>query len=72
MPMWKRGTALAQDILAPWAERVPDTGPLTPDELLNLPDDGWAYELVEGGWCVCHRRAADMVGSRGLSRARAL
>jgi hypothetical protein len=36
------------DTLAPWAEIVPDTGPMTTEELLALPDDGWQYELVEG------------------------
>jgi Uma2 family endonuclease len=35
--------------LAPWAELVPDTGPMTVDDLLAWPDDGrWRYELVEG------------------------
>lgn len=34
--------------LAPWAELVPDTGPMTVDELLARPDDGWQYELVDG------------------------
>lgn len=33
--------------LAPWAELVPDMGPMTVDELLALPKDGWQYELVE-------------------------
>ena len=37
-----------QNTLAPWAELVPDVGPMTVDELLALPDDGWLYELVEG------------------------
>jgi Uma2 family endonuclease len=36
------------DKLAPWADIVPDTGPMTTEELLALPDDGWQYELVEG------------------------
>jgi Uma2 family endonuclease len=40
---------MAQDkTLAPWAELVPDTGPMTIDDLLALPDDEWMYELVEG------------------------
>lgn len=39
---------MAQDTLAPWAEVVPDTGPMTVDELLALPDDGWMYEVVDG------------------------
>lgn len=34
--------------LAPWAELVPGVGPMTVDELLARPDDGWRYELVEG------------------------
>lgn len=35
--------------LAPWAELVPDTGPMTADELFEMPDDDrWLYELVEG------------------------
>ena len=34
--------------VAPWAEIVPDREPMTSDDLLNLPDDGWRYELVEG------------------------
>jgi Uma2 family endonuclease len=37
-----------QNTLAPWAELVPGMGPVTVDELLALPDDGWMYELVEG------------------------
>lgn len=39
---------MQSNILAPWAELVPDTGPMTVDELMALPDDGWRYELVEG------------------------
>ena len=39
---------MAHETLAPWAELVPDKGPMTVDELLALPDDGWMYELVEG------------------------
>lgn len=35
--------------LAPWAEPVPDAKvPMSADELLRLPHDGWQYELVEG------------------------
>ena len=35
--------------LAPWAEIVPGAPfPLTEADLLAWPDDGWAYELVEG------------------------
>jgi Uma2 family endonuclease len=36
------------DTLAPWADAVPGVGPLTVDDLLALPGDGWQYELVEG------------------------
>ncbi|MGH2517722.1 MAG: Uma2 family endonuclease, partial [Ktedonobacterales bacterium] len=40
---------MAHEILAPWAEIVPDQKPMTVDEFLALPDDGrWQYELVEG------------------------
>ncbi len=39
---------MAQNTLAPWAELVPDTGPMSVDDLLALPDDGFIYELVEG------------------------
>ncbi len=34
--------------LAPWAEIVPGVGPMTVDDLLTRPDDGWQYEVVEG------------------------
>ena len=33
---------------APWAEVVPDRGPVTVDDLLAIPDDGYTYEVVEG------------------------
>src|SRR5690242_16313445 len=36
------------DILAPWAEAVPGAQPMTADDLLALPDDGWRYEVIEG------------------------
>jgi Uma2 family endonuclease len=41
---------MAQDTLAPWAELMPDAGPMTVEALLALPDDnqGSQYELVEG------------------------
>lgn len=39
---------MAQNILAPWAELVPNVGPMTVEQMLALPDDGWMYELVEG------------------------
>jgi Uma2 family endonuclease len=34
--------------LAPWAEVVPGAGPMTVEDLLTRPDDGWRYEVVEG------------------------
>ena len=50
---------MAHNTLAPWAELVPDVGPMTVDELLALPDDSrWQYELVEG-------RLVRMPGSGG-------
>ena len=40
---------MAHETLAPWAELVPNTGPMTVNELLALPvEGGWTYELVEG------------------------
>src|SRR5690348_2352200 len=33
---------------APWAETVPGHGPVAVDILLDLPDDGFIYEVVEG------------------------
>jgi Uma2 family endonuclease len=43
------GLTMAQpNTLAPWAELVPDVGPMTPDDLLARPEDDWRYELVEG------------------------
>jgi Uma2 family endonuclease len=39
---------MARETLAPWAEIVPGADPMTVDELLALPDDGWMYELVDG------------------------
>lgn len=40
---------MAHETLAPWAELVPNTGPMTVNELLALPNEGgWMYELVEG------------------------
>jgi Uma2 family endonuclease len=50
---------MAHNTLAPWAELVPDVGPMTVDELLALPDDSrWQYEVVEG-------RLVRMPGSGG-------
>ena len=40
--------AEAHEILAPWAEIVPDAEPMTVADLLTLPDDGWQYELLDG------------------------
>ncbi len=34
--------------VAPWAEVVPNMPPMTVDELHAIPDDGWAYELLNG------------------------
>ena len=37
------------DTLAPWAECVPDVGPMSVSGLLDYRgEDGWRYELVEG------------------------
>ena len=33
---------------APWAEVVPEVGPITVDLLLELPDDCYMYEVVNG------------------------
>ena len=33
---------------APWAEIVRGVGPMTADDLLTLPDDGYIYEVIEG------------------------
>ena len=39
---------MKQNTLAPWAEPVPDAPyPLTADDLLAMPDDGYIYELVD-------------------------
>ncbi len=39
---------MAREVVAPWGQVVPGVGPMTADELLRLPDDGWRYELVDG------------------------
>ena len=40
---------MAHNILALWAELVPDAGPMTVADLLALPEDNqWQYEVVEG------------------------
>jgi Uma2 family endonuclease len=37
------------NVIAPWAEPVPDAPyPVTAEYLLTLPDDLWQYEIVEG------------------------
>ena len=33
---------------APWAEIVPNVGPMTAAGLLSIPDDGYVYEVVDG------------------------
>ena len=40
--------AATPDPIAPWAEIVPNMPPRTVDDLHAMPDDGWAYELVQG------------------------
>ncbi len=40
--------AATPDPIAPWAEIVPNMPPMTVDDLHAMPDDGWAYELVQG------------------------
>jgi len=40
---------MRQDVIAPWAEVVPDAPfPMTIAQMQALPDDTWQYELVEG------------------------
>jgi Uma2 family endonuclease len=40
---------MARELIAPWADVVPDRGPMTADECFAVPDeDGWQYELVDG------------------------
>jgi len=40
---------MAHDLLAPWAEIVPDAPyPMTAADLARLPEDGRSYELVRG------------------------
>jgi Uma2 family endonuclease len=39
---------IAHQSPAPWAESVPGHGPVAVDILLDLPDDGFIYEVVEG------------------------
>jgi Uma2 family endonuclease len=40
--------ALPPEPIAPWAEIVPGVGPMTVRDLLDYPDDGYRYEVVEG------------------------
>jgi Uma2 family endonuclease len=39
---------MQQQKLAPWGVVIATDRPMTVDDLLNLPDDGHMYELVEG------------------------
>lgn len=39
---------MKNETLAPWAEPVPNAGPLSERDLLALDDGKWRYELVEG------------------------
>src|SRR5690349_1497786 len=40
---------MKREVLAPWAEPVPDVAyPFTADALLKLHEDEWLYELVDG------------------------
>ena len=39
---------LRSESLVPWAEVVPRRDRSSVDDLLDLPDDGWRYEVVEG------------------------
>ncbi len=63
--------AYPPDPIAPWAEIVPGAPyPMTVDEMDAIPDDRWAYELVQG---VLVRMplsspGASSVGSRLLAR----
>ena len=50
---WQVMDLMAQNTMAPWAELVPNTGPMTIDQLLALPQDQWMYELVDGGSSAC-------------------
>ena len=61
---------------APWAEIVPDAGPMTAGDLLEMADDGWQYEVIEGllvRMAGCGQRAtvtAMIIGAAPLSFAR--
>lgn len=40
---------MQSNILAPWAEPVPNAQfPMRVDDLASLPDDNWIYEIVDG------------------------
>ena len=56
--------------VAPWAEVMPHTPPMTTDDLHRIPDDGWAYELVQGVLVRMPMSSgeASSIGSRLLAR----
>ena len=62
--------ALTPAPIAPWAEIVPGTPPMTVDELHAIPDDGWTYELLQGVLARMPLRSfgASNTGSRLLAR----
>lgn len=62
--------ALTPAPIAPWAEIVPGTPPMTVDELHAIPDDGWTYELLQGVLVRMPLRSfgASNTGSRLLAR----
>jgi Uma2 family endonuclease len=47
-PMTIAHTLDRSNSIAPWAEIVATDGPVTVDSLLEIPDDGYIYEVVEG------------------------
>jgi len=62
---------MAHETLAPWAQLVPDVGPMTEDELMELPDDDrWMYELV-AGMLVRTRRSGGETSRLGVCIAAA-
>ncbi len=56
--------------MGPWAEVVPNMPPMTTDDLHALPDDGWAYELIQGVLVRMPMSGlrATTIGSRLLAR----
>ncbi len=46
--MTSQAQSFPPNSIAPWAELVPGMGPVTVDDLLAIPDDGYIYEVVEG------------------------